>query len=198
MNATLTAAEDIGITERIVYKEMFPKDQTDFRTTLLSLRKKQVDAVVVLFFSGSLSSFAKQFRASSISAELIGMESFEDPAEVEAAVGALDGCWYVNAADPQAWFIKDYRKRYGSEPAWGSANGYDALTLLAAAVSATDDSSKEVVAYLRAVKDYAGAAGTHSASGDNRFTLPAALKRVTATGFESFAIQLSPDNSTNN
>jgi len=38
--------------------------------------------------------------------------------------------------------------------------------------------------FLHTVKDFNGALGTYSASGDNRFTLPAAIKVITADGFK--------------
>jgi hypothetical protein len=38
--------------------------------------------------------------------------------------------------------------------------------------------------FLRNLKGFTGALGRYSAAPDNRFTLPAAIKQVTATGFE--------------
>ena len=38
--------------------------------------------------------------------------------------------------------------------------------------------------FLHTVKDFSGAMGTYSASGKNAFTLPAAIKVVTESGFE--------------
>ena len=37
--------------------------------------------------------------------------------------------------------------------------------------------------FLGGVRDFSGAAGTYSASGDNRFTLPAALKQIQNSAF---------------
>jgi branched-chain amino acid transport system substrate-binding protein len=184
LEGAVGALKELGLKDRVVYQETFPKEQTDYRTTIAKLRQQKTDAVVIVFFAGALSSFAKQFEASKISAELIGMETFEDESEVRAAGGSLLGRWYVNASDPADWFVSQYKNRYHEHPGWASANGFDSVRLFADAVSAVGNDNRQICDFLRKVKNYKGAAGRYSSSGDNRFTLPAALKIVTAKGFE--------------
>ena len=183
-NAAIDALKRKGKSELVVYHQTFLKDATDYRTALLQIKDKRADAVVAVLFPGALAAFAGQFRETQIPAELVGMETFEDESEVKASRGALIGAWYVNAAASTNDFVSLYRRRYGEHPGWGAANGYDSVNLIAAAVAKVGRNNEAVRDFLRSVKDYSGATGVFSASGDNRFTLPAAVKLVSANGFE--------------
>jgi branched-chain amino acid transport system substrate-binding protein len=183
MDAAISSLKERGLIDRVVYTQTFSKDETDYRTAIQRLRQKQVDTIVAVLFPGALSSFAKQMRSANIRAELVGMETFEDEDEVEAAAGALNGAWYVNAADSTERFETEYKSWYGQHPGWGAANGYDALRLIAEAVSQGKRTSDEIRDSLRSVKNHTGAAGQYSASGDNRFTLPASIKKIEGAKF---------------
>jgi branched-chain amino acid transport system substrate-binding protein len=185
-DAAVAALKIRGAAERIIYREDFIKNTTDYRTALSKIRQEKADAVVAVLFPGALASFARQFREMRIPADLIGIETFEDAAEVKASNGALIGTWYVNASDNRSDFIEEYKRKYEEHPGWASGNGYDSLKLISSAVKSVGSNNKQIGDFLRAVKDYAGATGIYSSSGDNRFTLPATLKRVTPRGFESF------------
>ncbi len=184
MDATLAEFATQGMTDRLVYKEAFPKDQTDYRSVVARLRERKVDAIALVMFPGALAPFVKQVRGAGLKADLVGMETFEDEGEVKSSEGVLIGCWYVNASDPSDSFIQDYKARYHEQPGWASGNAYDSLRLVAQAATLHSNDNKKVAEFLMTLKDYDGASGRYSASGDNRFTLPAALKIVTATGFE--------------
>jgi ABC-type branched-subunit amino acid transport system substrate-binding protein len=183
-DAAIEALKNRGSADEIVYRQNFASDHADFRSAVAVIKQRRPDGVVVVLLPGALSSFARQFRDAKVDAELIGIETFEDEAEVKAARGALQGAWYVNAADSTGTFIADYRLKYNEYPGWGAANAFDTVSLIAKAVSEVGQSSRAIRDYLRTVKNYAGATGVFSASGDNRFTLPAAVKRVTEHGFE--------------
>lgn len=182
------ALKEEGKSEFIVYRQNFPLDQTDFRTALLRIKQRNADAVVVVLFPGSLSLFAKQFQVMQLPAELIGIETFEDEAEVKASNGALMGTWYANASQGSSEFVSQYRKRFGTQPGWGAANAYDTIKLISAATKQVGSSGDKISDFLRNVKNYKGAAGTYSATGDNRFTLPASLRVVTDKGFEDYSL----------
>lgn len=181
--AAIEALKAMGKEDRVVYNQSFDKGQTDFRAPLQLLKKQNPDAIVMVLFPGGLSAFAKQARQLDLRAEFVGMETFEDPAEIEAAQGALLNAWYVNATDPGADFTQLYQAKFKSQPGWASANSYDALMLIGQAIAQGATDAEALRSWLANLKDYRGACGTYSASGDNRFLLPAALKRVTASGF---------------
>ncbi len=172
-----------GHGDRIAYKAAFLRDELDFKSAINTMKVKKVDGVIAVLFPPSVSIFAKQLRQLQLKAELIGMETFEDEAEVKAAAGALEGAWFVTAAHPSSSFAEKFRARWGDGPGIASGNGYDAITMVAQGVSESKLSVEAMSQYLHTKSDFTGACGTYSASGDNRFTLPAALKRVQGTTF---------------
>lgn len=175
-----------GLGERIVHRETFPPDQTDYRTVIARFREKQVDSVVMVLFPGALAPFAKQAKAAKLAADLIGMETFEDEAEVKNAEGGLLGAWFASASDPTDEFVRSYKARFNEHPGWATGNAYDTLRLLAASAALHGVNNDAMRSYLSSLKDYRGAAGKYSASGDNRFFLPAGLRVITVAGFERF------------
>ncbi len=182
-DGVIDSLKELGEASRIVYDQSFEKTVTDYRSAITAIKAKNSDAVVLALFPGALSSFTKQARQLGLAAEITGVETFEDDSEVKASAGTLVGKWYVNGADPTSEFTKIFKDAYGINPGWASANSYDALNLLNAAIKASNKDNDSISAFWKNLKDYSGAAGKYSASGDNRFTLPASLKRVTETGF---------------
>ena len=96
------------------------------------------------------------------------------------------GAWYVNADDPGKEFINEYKETYPEASFWIAPNAHDAILLLGTAIERSAN-PEEINEYLHTVKNFNGALGTFSATGDNRFTLPAAVKVVTKDGFEKIS-----------
>ncbi|RIL12553.1 MAG: hypothetical protein DCC75_00195 [Proteobacteria bacterium] len=176
-----------NLTDRIVLDERYLQDNKDFKPFLSKVRAKQADSIYVLLFPGGLSTFMKQARDFAIKADIFGAELFEDQHEVAASDGTLIGKWYVNADEASPDFIANYKKKYGEHPGWATANAYDSLKLMADAVARHGNDNAAIASYLRGIKDYKGAAGSYSATGDNRFDLPATIKIVTKDGFEKIS-----------
>ncbi|MCB0338456.1 MAG: penicillin-binding protein activator [Bdellovibrionales bacterium] len=179
--------ESAGLSDKIVLEKSYLPDATQYRDFVTQAKAKQVDGVIVMLLPGALSTFAKQSRQASLDVDLMGLELFEDENEVRASDGALIGQWYVNASDGSDHFNIKYKQRFGENPGFGSANGYDSMKLIAKAIEKSESEATSVAHYLRTLQDFHGAAGVYSASGDNRFTLPAAVKLVTADGFETIS-----------
>lgn len=156
----------------------------DFKPYLSKLSAyKDTDAIFAILNHGHIGVFAKQARQMGISIPIFGFEMFEDVHEVEVSEGALVSQWYVNGDDPPAWFLKEYKSRFPDASLYAAPNGYDALMLIAKAIG---DGVKPdgLKTFLHGLQGYSGALGNYSASGDNRFTLPAAVKIVTEDGFQ--------------
>lgn len=173
---------------QIALDEDYAPDNKDFRTYLAKLRQqKDMDAVLMVLMPGQLGVFAKQLRASGINLPMFGIETFEELSEVQASEGALIGQWYVNTDDPNHLFIDEFKARFPKSSLYGASNGHDIMLLLGSAVEHGYRTTAQVNQYLHTLKDFTGALGAYSASGDNRFTLPAAVKIVTKDGFEKIA-----------
>ncbi len=173
-----------GLDRHVVLQSSVAMDTMDFGAFLTKARASRIDGLYAALFSGALSTFARKAREMGISAEIFGAEVFEDQHEVQSSNRALIGAWYVNADAADGEFVRRYQDRFHEYPGWGSANAYDSFMLVAAAVKKYGKNNSEIAEFLRAVKNYSGACGEYSASGDNGYGLPAAVKVVTASGFE--------------
>jgi len=168
----------------ILLDEEFQSSDKDFKSFLTKLKvRKNIDAILMGLMPGQLGIFAKQARQMGIDLPLFGFETLEDSNEVKVSGGALVGQWYVNTDDPNDLFIKEFKLRYPDSSLYGASNAHDIALLLGAAVE-RKMSPSELNDFLHSFEDFSGALGTYSASGDNRFTLPAAVKIVTKDGFE--------------
>lgn len=172
--------------------DYYAGDTKDFKASLSKIHaKKDLDAIMISLMPGHIGIFCRQARQLGIALPIFGWETFEDPNEVKASDGTLIGQWYVNADDPSQEFSAQYVKRFPDAAMVGAANGHDALLLMATASKENSDSTG-VANFLRKVKDFPGALGKTTATGDGRFMLPAAVKVVTKNGFERLAKQPIP------
>ncbi len=170
----------------ILLDEDFPIEVKDFRPYLNKLRfKKGLDAIFINLLPGQCGLFAKQAREMGFKVPFFDIEIFEDPSEVKNSNGALVGQWYVNSDEAEILFQERYKKTYPGASPNASAHGYDLVNLLLDAKN-KGYSREKLADYFHTLKDFKGALGTYSASGDNRFTLPATVKIVTETGFEKY------------
>lgn len=170
--------------DKIVLERIFLPDEKDFRTYLAKANNAKTDAMLILLFPGSIAAIARQARQLNLEADLVGIELFEDKNEVKASSGALINQWYVNVDIADDSFIKLYQKAYNEYPGWAAANAFDSLNLIAKAVVTVGTNNQKIAEFLDTLKDYTGAAGKYSATGDHRFELPATVKVVREDGFE--------------
>ncbi len=168
----------------IVLDQSYPVTVKDFRPFLTKVRqRKDIDAIVVVLIPGQCGVFAKQAREQGVTLPLFGFELFEDLGEVRASQNALVGQWYVSADDPNGAFWQEYHLRFPDASFFVAGNAYDSIMLITDAIQ-RGFTRKNMHDYFASLKDFTGVLGTYSATPGNTFSLPAAVKVVTATGFE--------------
>jgi len=171
---------------QVVMEERFAIDQRDFRPFITKLKHQDsVDVIFVELFFGQTGIFARQLREAGINLPLVNIESFEDVNDVKLSNGSLVGQWYIQADEPSGEFLTRYQEAFPDSSHYTAANCHDAIGLITAALKQSNDPpSKAITHFLHTVKDFHGALGTFSATDDNRFDLPAAVKIVTKDGFK--------------
>lgn len=163
----------------VANEEISPEDR-DFRPQLARIKAKgEVDAILSFVWYGQIGLFAKAVKNAGIQADLVGLDIFEDEGELKLADGGLEGAWFPQIADPLISFRKEYEAAYPGASIYSAGNCYDLVLLAAAAKREGKDFSK----YLEQVKDYPGALGPVTASGDHRFIFPILIKEVRAGQF---------------
>lgn len=160
----------------------FDAKAMDFKSFLTRLRREKVDAIWVNLFFGQTGLFARQAQELQVDVPLVGIETFESPDDVKASQGALIGQWYVQADAPSESFLQRFREEYPDSALFAVGNAYDSLQLIGLNVE-RGGSAADLNKLLRSIENFQGVSGTFSATGDNRFTLPATVMLVTADGF---------------
>jgi branched-chain amino acid transport system substrate-binding protein len=161
-----------------------PIGEKDVRSyALKAARVENLDAALLMIMPGSAGLLARELRRNGFRGEFCGYEAFEDSVEVKLSEGALIGGWYAQGKAGREEWLSAYMKRFPGASTMGAANVHDAVLLLVQAFLERN-SEADAADYLRTVKDFHGALGVYSATGDNRFSLPAALLKVTPNGFQ--------------
>lgn len=169
---------------QIALDEQFAPDIKDFKTVITKIRAlKDIDAIFVMLFPGQSGLFAKQARQLGIKQDFFSIEMFEDNQSVKDSAGALLGQWYINNDDPSQSFINEYKQKFPGASLWGASTAHDLALVIGLAIE-KGYNKNNLPEFLANLKDFTGALGTFSASGDNRFTMPAAVKIVTEDGFK--------------
>lgn len=154
---------------------------TDLRTEALKLSKTPgVDAFVSTtdgVLVGSL--VAKALKE--ISFKVPTYSITVDQAAIDAAQGGFEGMEFVTFLTPTEEFKTSYEKKFGVPIDIGADSAYDAVMMLAEAISAAGalDTSR-IAEELANIKVYRGVSGDLLSDGKRGFTKSYVIKRVTA------------------
>ncbi len=168
-----------------VIDEDLPLETKDFRSLATKIRNTpKLDAIGMLCLQSHCGVLARQIREAGVKLPLFGFHTIEDRNEIKQSGGALVGAWYVTSADPTPEFKKEYLAKYADDSLmYVAGHGYDSVLMIQEALKEGGDKDT-VNKFLHTVQNFKGALGTYSASGDNRFLLPAMVKEITETGFK--------------
>lgn len=186
VGAIITAFEkDIKNTNiKVLSNQKFNTGTRDFRTQIAIVKNLNPDIYVLEASSPELETLTKQLREAGIKTPVTTMEAFEFSPELSL----FEGMWYVNAADPQKWFVDLFVKRYPNDtPKFGAANGYDSLNLIVKAVEEvgngkTIPTREEIKNSLAKVKGFDGALGKNLSIDENGIVVSGAVVREIKNG----------------
>ncbi len=125
---------------RVVDTETYSKGDVDFKAQLTKLKAEAPDAIVCPCLAEEGANILIQARALGITVPFIGGNGFNTPKLLENAKTAAEGTivgspWFDGNPSPENQrFIAAYRKKFGSDPNQFSAQGYDALFIVAEAL----------------------------------------------------------------
>lgn len=130
------AAEADGAT--VVGAEGYLPTDQDFRSSLVRLRDAKPDALVLISYYPDGAQIARQARDTGLSQPIIAAGSVYSPKFLELGGSAVNNV-YTNTNffpdDPRPVvrrFVDAYRAKFGGEPGFYAARGYDAMILAAA------------------------------------------------------------------
>ncbi len=183
---------------RVVAEAKYSEGDSDFSAQLTSFRPFAPDVLFVPGYYTDAGLIARQARGLELKATLLGADGWDSPKLVEIGGEAMEGAYLSNhysVDDPSPAvrrFVEAYRKRYGSDPDSIAATSYDAMRLLADAITrAGSTEGPRIRDALASTKDFAGVTGTITMDADRNPIKPAVVLRVEGGRFR-FADSVAP------
>ncbi|MCE2503869.1 MAG: ABC transporter substrate-binding protein [Chlorobi bacterium] len=151
----------------ILAEQAFEAKQVDFKSQLTDIRDMNPDAIYVPGYYTEVSLIAEQARDLGITVPLLGGDGWDSPELTKGKFKeALEGCYFSNhysvedtTAKVKA-FTEKYDQSYGELPGAMSALGYDAMYIVADAITRAGSTDSEAVTKaLSETKDFPGITG---------------------------------------
>jgi branched-chain amino acid transport system substrate-binding protein len=183
----------------IVAEQKYVEGDKDFRAQLTAIRAAKPDVIAATGFYTEAALICLQARALGLDVPFIGGDGWEAPQLIELGGKAVEGCYYStyfsaeNDAPEVKAFVARYRARWNGEAPEGvSALGYDAMYVIAAALTraGTTDGPKLRDA-LAATKDFAGVTGRTTID-EHRNSAKSAVMLVVKDGRTKFFEAVTP------
>src|SRR5262245_6536699 len=183
---------------RIVGDARYTEGDSDFSAQLTALRPSNPDVLFIPGYYTDAGLIARQARSLGLKATLLGADGWDSPKLTEIGGDAVEGAYLSNhysVDDPAPAvrrFVEAYRTRYGADPDSIAACSYDAMRLLADAITrAGSTEGRRIRDALAATKDFAGVTGSITMDADRNPIKPAVVLRVEGGRFK-FADSIAP------
>jgi len=156
----------VALGGEIVASQEYAGSDTDFRAQLTAIRAANPDALFLPGYYVAAGLVARQSRDLGMKATLLGGDGFEAPQLLEIGGDALEGAYYSthfavgNTGKVSRAFVGAFERRYGTPPNGLSALTYDAVRLVADAVSRAGTTERAALRRsLALTRDFPGATG---------------------------------------
>ena len=170
----------------IVADQKHNEGDKDFRAQLTAIRAAQPDAIFASGYYTEGALICKQARQLGLTMPLFGGDGWEAPELITIGGTAVEGTYYSahyskdSPAPEVVNFITKFRARWeGETPDGISANGYDAVMLLAAALQRTGTTEGRALRdSLAATRDFPGVTGRITIDAQRNAAKPAVILTV--------------------
>lgn len=151
MQADVTAA---GMTVAGGAIQAVPNTQTDFSSVIAAIKSSGATGIFWTGYYAQGALFVKQLAAAGVTASFVGSEAAIDATFISGAGAASEGTYATEFVTPagkaMSTFNAQYRKKFHSAPGPYSAYGYDAVKVLANAITkAHSTKDSKIIAALR-------------------------------------------------
>lgn len=174
-----------GLGGRVVQRQTYAGSDQDFKSQLTTISAANPDVIYVPGRDARIAAIARQAKELGIRAPLLGSDGLTSPQVLQAGGSALDGAYATglySADDPTPEarkFASAYRARYGNPPDAHAALGYDAVRLLADAMSrAGSDAGPKLRSALGQTANFGGVTGAITLTPERNATRPAVIFKL--------------------
>ena len=155
---------------KILTVESFEKNKIDFKSSITRVLQSQPEAIYIYGYGKANGLVIKQIRELGYKGYILGSYNFSVEPSLSIAKDALEGTYFTapsfnpNSSEEKIrQFVKGFKEKYGTLPLWNTVYEYDAVHILAEAISKEGYSGKAIQRGLRAIGDFTGLAGKYRA-----------------------------------
>ncbi len=155
---TRTANSDLKLGMQIVFFDAITPGENDYTSTLSKVSGSGADTVYFTGYTPEAGLIVRQAKELGLAVRIIGGDATNEPAVIKAAGPAAEGYIVTTAPLPEflpgaTAFINAYTERFGDAPGAFSVYEYDAVKVLADAITqAVSTDPREVAAALRTTR----------------------------------------------
>ena len=170
---------------KIIGKDSFEKDQSDFRSTIAKVISKNPKALYIPGYGKALGKLLKQLKEFKYQGQIISTQEVSYVDVLSIAGTAADSVVYVDMPfDPKNEnsiannFVKNFIKEYGKEPILDAAIGYDMVKMLAEVLENYPYSSSGIKNGLLNIQKFNGILGELKVLPSREVAFPLVIKRI--------------------
>jgi branched-chain amino acid transport system substrate-binding protein len=179
-------------------EQRYTEGDKDFRAQLTALKAAGVDALVLTGFYTEGALICKQARELGLNVPMFGGDGLEAPEYIEIGGKAVEGTYYATHFSPGSTepavreFVEKYRAKHGETPDSLAPLAYDAVRLLADAMTrAGAVEGPKVRAALAATQGFTGVTGSITIDSSRNASKPAVIIQV-KDGRPQYVATVSP------
>jgi branched-chain amino acid transport system substrate-binding protein len=143
----------------IVANEEYLADETDFRSSLTTVKDANPDGIILISYQADGALIAQQAREAGITAPFVGSASLQSPDYITLGGDAVEGSFVLGEflpTDPRPdiqAFVEKYQTTYDEEPDLFATLAYDTIYLIAEAIKVGGPTRQGVHDALPELKD---------------------------------------------
>ena len=152
---------------RVLETIQYPEGAGDFSGLLERVVSLDPPGVYLAAFADDIGAMINELRRQGYQGKILTTSAFASPEAIEQVGGNAEGVFLtqavfeVNSEDPEIQaFVAAYREKYGFAPGLYAAHGYDAMMVLAQAISDNGSGlASDLWKSMRSLRDYTGVTG---------------------------------------
>ncbi|MFA6421858.1 MAG: ABC transporter substrate-binding protein [Candidatus Buchananbacteria bacterium] len=154
---------------KVVFEDQYIEKSNDFRSSLSKLKGVNPEAVYIAGMAPDMGLIINQANELGIKTQWLASPGAENSKILEITKGAAEGLIFTTPLfrsdsknEQVEKFVENYRKKYGEDPDFASANGYDVIKLVNDMINKYGYDADKIKAGLYGVVNFDGMGGTFS------------------------------------
>ena len=167
--ADVAQRETEGLGAKVVVREAYEVNQTDFSTVLTKVAKAKPDVLIIGGLYNETALIAKQRSKAGIGElPIMGVDAIYSDALIDLGGKAVEGIkltsYFSDSSESKVTqdFIKAYTDEYGKAPGTYAAYAYDATLIIMDGIKNAGADRAAIRDYIAGLQDFEGATGTAS------------------------------------